>query len=43
MSHGDGFDTLFRSLGAAVASLGEAVKPPAGRSPPPPIGWLSRT
>lgn len=30
MSHGDGFDEVFRSLGVAVAPLGDVVKPPAG-------------
>ncbi|MEP7214944.1 MAG: DAK2 domain-containing protein [Anaerolineaceae bacterium] len=30
VSHGEGFDAIFRSLGAAITSLGEATKPPAG-------------
>lgn len=30
LSHGVGFDRLFESLGAAVADLGEVVKPAAG-------------
>ena len=30
MSHGDGFDAIFRSLGVAVSPLGEVTKPAAG-------------
>ena len=30
VSHGEGFDAIFRSLGAATTSLGEVAKPPAG-------------
>ena len=30
VSHGRGFDAIFRSLGAATTSLGEVAKPPAG-------------
>lgn len=30
LSRGEGFDRLFRDLGAVVADLGEVVKPPAG-------------
>lgn len=30
LSRGEGFDEIFRSLGAAVTDLGEVVKPPAG-------------
>lgn len=30
VSHGKGFDAIFRSLGAATTSLGEVTKPPAG-------------
>lgn len=30
LSHGEGFDRVFASLGAEVADLGEVVKPPAG-------------
>lgn len=30
LSRGDGFDAIFRSLGAAVSDLGEVTKPPAG-------------
>lgn len=30
LSHGEGFDRVFASLGAEVSDLGEVVKPPAG-------------
>ena len=30
VSHGKGFDDIFRSLGAATTALGEVTKPPAG-------------
>lgn len=30
LSHGAGFDAIFRSLGAVVSALGEMQKPPAG-------------
>jgi dihydroxyacetone kinase-like predicted kinase len=30
LSHGEGFDAVFASLGVAVSPLGDVVKPPAG-------------